>query len=141
MIPKNIAMWTGSALIFDIGNVLECLKQQLAFNANDKSLIQYDHIGLCGSAFYQSIGQQDAKGNDIYDCHVLKAINLNYRTNNKPPKIYYKLNWNNDTLSYDLYYYWNEGWVQFDGYIMGELRLFKPEIFCTIHDDIYEEMF
>ena len=58
-----------SSMIYDTDIVMECLKQQIAFDQNDGNAIQYNHIGD-GSCFEQVTGQTK-NGKEIYRCDIV----------------------------------------------------------------------
>lgn len=64
--------WSGTDMVYDIENVMECLKQQMAFDAKVTTLIQYDHIGEHGASFMQFTGLQDINGVDIYGGDIIE---------------------------------------------------------------------
>ena len=66
-------------MFFDTG-VIECLKQQIAFNQKTKSFIPYDHEGLHGSTFLEFIGIKDRNNKEIFEgdiCNLHSFIQIN----------------------------------------------------------------
>jgi uncharacterized phage protein (TIGR01671 family) len=83
MRPIKFRFWSGTKMFYDLENVMECLKQQMAFNEGLKLPIPYDHVGLHGAAFLQLTGLVDTTtGKDIYagDIISVRYASRNYET-------------------------------------------------------------
>lgn len=69
---KKIRMWSNNAnKFFYDENVLECLKQQIAFDSGSKKNIRFDHESN-GIVFEQCAGIKDKYGIDIYKGDIVR---------------------------------------------------------------------
>jgi hypothetical protein len=63
--------WSGEKMFYDFENVMECLKQQLAFDGNIPRVITYDHVGQHKAAFMQFTGKLGHNERELYEGDIV----------------------------------------------------------------------
>lgn len=78
--PLKFRFWSGVKMFYDLENVMECLKQQMAFDAGARFPIPYDHVGEHGAAFMQFTGLLDKNGKEIYEGDIVRVLYTDWKS-------------------------------------------------------------